>query len=83
MENLGSAISVLFLDFSDGSSGVYLVITVVVKFIYCLCTSKYVSFISHKIFFFLRKLLRTHRNKALVVAFQAPCLMSSRRDILE
>ena len=31
MENLGSAFSVLFLDFSDGFSGVYLVVTVVVK----------------------------------------------------
>ena len=60
MENLGSAISVLFLDFSDGFSGVYLVITVVVKFIYCLCTSKYEFFLSHKIFF-LRKLLKTQK----------------------
>ena len=60
MENLGGAISVLFLDFSDGFSGVYLVITVVVKFIYCLCTSKYEFFLSHKIFF-LRKLLKTQK----------------------
>lgn len=51
MENLGSAVSVLFLDFSDGFLGVYLVITVVVKLINGLCTSKHVSFISHKIFF--------------------------------
>lgn len=77
----GSAVSVLFLDFSDGFLGVYLVITVVVKLINGLCTSKHVSFISHKIFF-LRKLLKTHRNKALIVAFQAPCPLSIRRDIL-
>lgn len=51
MENLGSAVSVLFLDFSDGFLGVYLVITVVVKLIYGLCTSKHVSFISRNIFF--------------------------------
>lgn len=51
MENLGSAVSVLFLDFSDGFLGVYLVITVVVKLINGLCTSKHVSFISRKIFF--------------------------------
>ena len=49
--------------------------------IYGLCTSKYVSFISHDIFFLI-KLLKIHRNKALIVAFQAPCLMSIRRYIL-
>ena len=47
MENLGSAFSVLFLDFSDGFSGVYLVITVVVKLIYGLLLLLLLSRFSH------------------------------------
>lgn len=48
---MAGAVNVLFLDLSDGYSGVHLVIIIIVR-LHGLCTSKYVSYISHQNIFF-------------------------------